>query len=98
MQDSLFGSAVSTSGAVHDTLSAAYDDLVGSLYTALSTSSGSNDYYDLTNGHDFIDNSTTTHSFAADPLLPLSVLEPMVVRELGGIVSTIVRAAKECVA
>lgn len=66
------------SGDVHDTLSIAFHNLVNSLYTALSGSNGSRDYYDLTHGHDFIDNSTTTYSLAADPLLPSSVLQPMV--------------------
>ena len=63
-------------GDVHDPSSAAFQYLVGSLYTALANSNG-NDYYDLTHGHDFIDNSTTAYSIGTNPLLPLSVLSPM---------------------
>lgn len=65
-------------GDVHDVSSTAFHNLVGSLYTALLGSNGTRDYDDLTHGHHFIDNSTVTYGLAANPLLPLSVLEPMV--------------------
>jgi pimeloyl-ACP methyl ester carboxylesterase len=61
-----------------DTLSAAFDYLVGSLYTALSFSSTASLVFDLTHGHDFFDNTTTTYAPGTNPLLPASVLQPMV--------------------
>jgi hypothetical protein len=59
--------------------STAFQDLVGSLYTALVAQyEGVEPFYELTHGHDYFDNSTTEYSIGASPLLPASVLEPMV--------------------
>lgn len=60
--------------------STAFQDLVTSLYTALVTSTnttGQDQLYELTHHHWYFDNSTTTYSLGANPLLPAAELEPM---------------------
>lgn len=62
-----------------DPSSAAFRQLVGSLYRALGLQSGSiNQIFELTHGHNAFDNSATVYSIGAHPLLPISQLQPLV--------------------
>lgn len=59
--------------------SIAFQTLVGSLFGPLSLHSRLvNNTNDLAHGHPYFDNSATTYSLGANPLLPASVLQPLV--------------------
>jgi pimeloyl-ACP methyl ester carboxylesterase len=66
-------------GSPFDPTSTAFQTLVGSLFGPLSYQTRfANNLFELAHGHPTFDNSTTTYTLGASPLLPAAVLQPVV--------------------